>query len=301
MTVAQERFILPSTEAQHKDLIVFLTKSRKTLKRLLNKFLRKYENLKCNITLQIKLIKFDHDRNESIFCQPYFTSKVQILHSEFEISSTIDKAYADVQTNYLDFQSQGSGWRIFSIMKMIVSLNKIIPMRGGKVKCKIMDKVLLAKKAVLNIPCINDKCFVNAIIISVFPHLRKSSPNRYPEFEKYFNLSKIKYPVSVNDVKKFENQNKAISINLFAYQQGKVRPLLITKYKNRKTHVQLLLVNNHFYLLRSLSKLLYKDNHNHTYYYCNYCLISFQNNSKLVQHLKLCKKGPSAHSNASNK
>lgn len=56
----------------------------------------------------------------------------------------------------------------------------------------------------------------------------------------YSTTPGIEYPVKLNQVKKFENQNPGIGMNVFGYKDKELFPLHITREK-KKLHVNLLL------------------------------------------------------------
>ena len=61
------------------------------------------------------------------------------------------------------------------------------------------------------------------------------------------NCSGIDFPVSWWGIKKFERQNKTISVNVYGWAKKKkyIKPLRISDYaEERETHVDLLLLEN---------------------------------------------------------
>jgi hypothetical protein len=74
----------------------------------------------------------------------------------------------------------------------------------------------------------------------------KVHPERVDHYKKYeheLNIIGLSFPLNIRQVKKFENLNPTISVNVFAYD-GKVGvyPIHITAHKNRQ-HVNLLLLS----------------------------------------------------------
>jgi len=69
--------------------------------------------------------------------------------------------------------------------------------------------------------------------------------NSYPHYSTVLNFKDIKFPMTLNQIKKFENQNN-ISINVYCSEKKKelsILPIRITEKKMDK-HVNLLYVQN---------------------------------------------------------
>ena len=105
--------------------------------------------------------------------------------------------------------------------------------------------------------------------------------------------------MSTHKVKKFENLNPSISINVFAYD-GKtgVYPIYVTTFKDRRHLTNLLLLSDgqkgHHTLITNMSGSLNQPGgHEHSKHFCNYCLHGFRDMSTLLQHTEDCVKfGP---------
>jgi hypothetical protein len=127
----------------------------------------------------------------------------------------------------------------------------------------------------------DSKCFLWAVLCGLHPV--KVHPERVDHYKKYeheLNVIDLSFPLNIKQVKKFENLNPSISVNIFAYD-GKVGvyPIHITAHKNRR-HVNMLLLSqgdkSHYVTIRSMSKLLRQKNSYHcAKFHCNYCLHGF--------------------------
>ena len=99
----------------------------------------------------------------------------------------------------------------------------------------------------------------------------------------------------IKDIKKFENLNQFISVNVLAFD-GKtcIYPVYVTSDKNRMHHVNLLLISNydkfHYVLIKNMSRLLCTNPTNGQRYFCNYCLHGFYKKSSLLNHVDDCSK-----------
>jgi len=81
----------------------------------------------------------------------------------------------------------------------------------------------------------------------------------YPHYTTMLNLKDIEFPMTLNQIKKFENLNE-ISINVYCIEKKEILPIRVTDKKLDK-HINLLYVqdNNdmeHFVWIKNLSRLV---------------------------------------------
>ena len=114
-----------------------------------------------------------------------------------------------------EFNEQGSGWNLKSILHLTVNMNKFNPMRGSSF---IKTPSFIAKKrAVINVKNNDDECFKWAILSALYQcdykdHLYRVK--KYVEFKNELNFDNISFPVGPNKISKFEKQN-GVSVNLY--------------------------------------------------------------------------------------
>jgi len=99
----------------------------------------------------------------------------------------------------------------------------------------------------------------------------------YPDYTSVLNLKDIEFPMTLTQIKKFENQNN-ISINVYCIEKKKEFSILLIRLADRKMdkHVNLLYVQNdddvgHFALIIDLSRLVSSQlsKHNGKKYFCD--------------------------------
>jgi hypothetical protein len=143
-------------------------------------------------------------------------------------------------------------------------------------------KYIANKKATINIKKNDNKCFKYCILYGLFPDEIKTHPERILHYKKLenkypnlFNLNNIPFPVKVEDVKKFSDQNE--NINVFHYDEDQIYPLVLTPNVKIKD-LNLLLIGNkdkfHYIFIKDLSKLISSNmnNKNGKKYICERCL-----------------------------
>ena len=149
-----------------------------------------------------------------------------------------------------EFQERDSGWTLVSIINLEININKFTQILGSSFL--ELPEPIKRKQACINVKNKDDdKCFMWAVLSALFPVEHGCNPNRinkYQEHASKLNFNGIDFPVSVNQIPKFEAQNN-ISITVFGLSkkedQFTVFPYQATKRKRQK-HIQLLLVENNY-------------------------------------------------------
>ena len=150
---------------------------------------------------------------------------------------------------------------------------------------------LARKKAITNLKNEDQECFKWAVIVASRWEEINNNPERISKlkrFEKDFDWSRIEFPVSIKDIKKFEFRNQ-ISINLSAIEGKQI--YICRKGGNYEHIINLMLItgNNrkHYVAIKSLSRLLSSQNTKHKgkEYFCMNCLQGFNKESSRDEHL----------------
>ena len=119
-------------------------------------------------------------------------------------------------------------------------------------------------------------------------------PSHYTEELNNFDISGIKFPVTLNQIDKFEQQNPDFSVNVFKHDKKvdkdvKLIPLYTTPERNRKYHANLLQIGTsqkpHYVVISNMSRLLFEQTAvRNKMYICKYCLNTFLDESGLKAH-----------------
>jgi len=116
------------------------------------------------------------------------------------------------------------------------------------------------KRAVVNVQSMDNACFAWSVVAALHPTEKKSErKTSYPD-TTVLNLKDIVFPMTLNQIKKFENFND-ISINVYEKQKKlSILPIRLTDRKLDK-HVNLLYVQDesdigHFVSIKNLSRLV---------------------------------------------
>ncbi|XP_043276076.1 uncharacterized protein [Venturia canescens] len=163
-------------------------------------------------------------------------------------------------------------------------------MRAG---CHIsLTKEIISRRAVVNVRSNDNACFGWAVVAALHPAAKYSErPSSYPHYSTILNLAGINFPMSLDQIKKFENLND-ISINVYSAPNNVVQPIRLSKQKKVK-HINLLYIEDvmdvnmgHFAWIKNLSMLVSKQlsAHNGRKYICDRCLHYFSSHEKLQSH-----------------
>ncbi|XP_051157441.1 uncharacterized protein LOC127279246 [Leptopilina boulardi] len=215
-----------------------------------------------------------------------------------------------------EFQEKDSNWRLDSIQRLEVNINKFNPMHAGS----YIDLPLSIKKrkACINVQNSDNECFKWSILSALYQVENHSDRvAKYRPYEHELDFTGIEFPVALKDVSKFEALNN-ISVNIYGLvkrdEKFTVAPLHLSKQK-KVTHVNLLRIedhyidenldddvednkesiisfNYHYVWIKDLSKLVSSQlsKHNGKKYICDRCLHYFRDEVKLSEHEENCRK-----------
>ena len=104
-------------------------------------------------------------------------------------------------------------------------------------------KGIEGKKAVVNVQNDDDKCFMWAVLSAMHPvKVNTERLNNYTEFENEIDFTCISFPVTVDDIPKFEMMNNIpISVYSIKHDGRQVDPLYYTKRRDQEP-ISLLLI-----------------------------------------------------------
>ncbi|KAL6418278.1 hypothetical protein ACFW04_012231 [Cataglyphis niger] len=118
-------------------------------------------------------------------------------------------------------------------------------MRAGY-HVKLSQKIM-KKKVVINVQSNNNACFVWSVVAALYPVERNAEQkSSYPHYTTVLNLQDIEFPVTVNQIKKFDRAND-ISINVYCLEKKNVVPIRLSESTGH---------NGHFAWIKNLSRLV---------------------------------------------
>ena len=165
-----------------------------------------------------------------------------------EIIGEFFKSFLQRYQEGLEESMRGNKFIFDSVDTLYYDLNKIRLSRGGS----YIDspKWLKNKKATINPKNNDDKCFQYALTVALNYEQIKNHPERITKI-KYFidqyNSKEISFPSHKKDWKKFESNNKSISLNILhmPHNTEKIIHACNSKYNlNRKNQVIFLMITD---------------------------------------------------------
>jgi len=194
--------------------------------------------------------------------QGYFRSQPITIAdvSEFDINLLAPEFEAAVD----NFNRRGSGWVMRAIDEMVISYTPWRPLQGSSF-IKTPDYIA-KKRATVNIDNKDSNCFLYSILagLRIDDQKHSNAVEQYKRRLGEINYAGLEMPMKVTDVGKFEKLNPDISVNVFYFWDADERdggkqfcPLHVTENRNRKHHVNLLLLESegktHYILIKSMS------------------------------------------------
>jgi len=196
------------------------------------KALEKFQSqIKVRLVLEAKMEKVSSTDGSSIVQVRNFQSKTAIVLESANLYELWTEIVEQILENIAVFQMNGSGWTFHSIVSVDIHTVKYKSLREGIYIP--LPKFLASKKALINMKFKSEKrrnedvqCFKLCIARALNPV--KDHPERITrQLEKQtetFNFGGISFPIKLKDIKKFEQQNPQISVNVLGYEDKKIFP-----------------------------------------------------------------------------
>ena len=284
------RYIFP-TGSERYDMLIFLSNVRDRIRNYLQTRASELGGIKWNLCVQVEMGR--DDIHQVVTTSPYFRSRTYITLSgeglsEHDLNEAMQKMYESLEK----FMREGSGWYVKKVLKLEMHTIVYKPLGGSSYLP--LPKSLSASGSLLNINNNDDKCFLYCLLASLHPVTQEPEHvEHYYKFSNELNMSGIKYPVTLSQVKKVEHQNESISINVFGYENNNIVPLRITEKHQRQHHVDLLWLtneeNSHYCLIKDLDRFLSRTKtHQSKMHFCCYCLHAFTKEESKQEHIKNC-------------
>jgi hypothetical protein len=214
-----------------------------------------------------------------------------------QVNSFIENAKTYMRNFIPELETEKTGWKFKKVLNVIVSIAKYQPLTGSSYLP--LDKYVENKKCCVNIKNEDDKCLMYCILYHIHKNEIKDHPERVSKYATYlneFDWSKIKFPVSLNDIEKVEELID-YGINVYGYENKSTFPLRISKRKDDKI-INLLLIGslkkeqkvNHYVYIKKLDILVTPnkrtegEHHNKNKYTCVNCLHGFSTEERLKKH-----------------
>ena len=266
------------------DLLTFFANVKTQVRNLLFDRL-KSNGIKWYLSIQVELVKDSFDRPTST---PHFRSKTYATLNIANLEDQeLNESFQKMFESFEKYIRDSSGWLINKVIHLIVHTIKFTHLTGSS----FMELPKDLRRFIRNL---DNKCFLWSCLAAIH-ELDSPLVSDYEKFENELNMQGIDYPVTINKINKFENQNLNISVNVFTYDDQDILPLCITKQKCRQNHINLLLLqsesNSHYCLITNMNRF-FKFQKKKSYYTSLLPLLSTR--------FRQCKAARRAHTILSN-
>ena len=235
------------------------------------KYFRRFK-YKC-----VFVVKFNHTTHGTT---NYFTitnnfkNQYEELNESNELNHQID-----------EFEQGESGYIFDSIKKLTVKMFKYHDIRASSY-CKL-PKSFSNSKSIVNIQNNDNYCFLWSILAHKYKvDNHRERVSHYTNHFHELNQGDIQFPMKIKDIPTFERLNN-LNINVFELSANDKS--LSPKYVNKNYYdeqIDLLLYENHYCLITNLHNFC--KNNEHYNHLCRRCLNTYDNQSKLEEHMLRC-------------
>ena len=278
------------------------------MKGKLNAYRLNEHSLKFSMAIHVE---FEKATDPEIITDPpvVLQSEQFEVYHDTSINEQLDKVVEQLNTNIEVYEQCGSGWVLRRLIALDTTIWKLDPLRASTFH--ELPKWIVDKHAVINVKNNDLYCFKWSVLAGLHESTSMRHNNQtssYTAYEDNYNYSGLKFPVSLNQIRIFENKNN-VSVNVYGIEEDDyeenpyIYPLKVTQ-SEQANHVNLLLTEKngvkHYSTISNFSRLVgsqySKDGHTHGY--CYSCLHGFtlkvnekeRKDCKLLkQHQKYCK------------
>ena len=298
-------FFYPKTEAQKMDQQIFFKDSLPRLKRYLEHMLKqKQQGMKWNLVYHCRLSMPDKYRQTPLTHSPYIRTPhpMTTTHSS-QVLEQLNIAMELVEERMSTFMDAGSGWQLKENIELILEVDAYNPI-GGRSYLTLPNDIANTK-AIINVQNEDEKCFMWSILAALYPALKDPQRiSKYKEYQEELNFAGINFPMTIDQLEKFEKQNEEISITIVGCEEKKGKkgkkshlfPLRVPNIKREK-HITLLYWGKgstyHYAWVKNINRLLSstKAYRNQTYF-CERCFQGFMRQDLLEVHSENCSSVP---------
>ena len=233
------------------DLEQFLINSRTDISGIISEELVHRIALKYYLSIRVELEKLSV-AGESETATPYIHSIPTIILKSTDFNETYRVASDRLSSILSTFQGQGSGFSLLRLIECCINVATYDAV-GGSSYIQL-PAFIESKKCCINVKNSDNLCSLYAV--SYFRKPPKANSNRpyaYKRDLKNFNTSGLVFPMTVNQIDRFERQNEEFSICVYALDESREKsrknkvnlyPVYVSKHRNRRYHVNLLLLES---------------------------------------------------------
>ena len=234
-------------------------------------------------------------RSKAYVCIPLQTQKIR---------RNVANAFNSHHEHIENFINNGSNWVFDRPIALDLEIVSMSPLLAGSTNAPIILKDVPNVHSLVDVPSKDEKCFLYCVAWFI---TKSKKTQELENIVNSFDISGMRFPVSIGDIRKFVRQNKNLNlcINIFFVQNRQVFPfktgigrgtlaanlLMLPISQPKNVHPN---SNNHFLAIKNLDRFLsktYIKNGKKSFnfkFYCSKCVKSFSSKSKRDEHAKDC-------------
>ena len=247
---------------------------------------------------------------------PKLFSRVYEITNAHQIDEALEQAFGRVGEKLTKWTNEGSGWNLLSILGSFLNIFTYRPLTGSSYIA--LPKALKTRHAIVNVKNKDQQCFKWSVLAALHPVARDACRvTKYSQHVDELNFDGIAFPVSLPDVRRFEQQNN-ISINVYTFEtpnddddeeedsahviqqptkrsRPEIIPLYVSKYRpsHAAGHVDLLSFGggssesrlSHYAWIKDFDRLMCNQTAQRTWH-CRRCLHRFWVHDKYQEHVQ---------------
>ena len=271
------------------DVDTFFNRIGKTLIELIERELKARTSARIQTTAGIIFVREDEEGQERI--ELAFNSLMTSVYRGSETDQIVDGMIDDMKFQIENPVLLNSRFVFDEFLYLDVNFHRLNLTRGSSYLP--LPDWLARKKVIVNPHNDDEECFKWSVIVA--ENVGMKDPQRVSNLRKFtdnYDWSGLEFPVSIEDIGKFETRNN-ISVNVLAVEG---RDIYIHRKGRRMMgrEINLLMVSedgiNHYTAIKSLSILLKSSNTKHKckQHFCMNCLQGFTQESSRDQHQVYC-------------
>lgn len=299
-----DAFFYPKTEEQQKDQQVFFKETLPRLKTYMSDVLKSKKAVKWSLVLHCTLEMPDKYSEEPMRVSPYFRSGYPLITTySQQLNEQFGAAMESVEERLSSFIQSGSGWVLQENHSLQLELTEYSPIEGSSYIQ--LPKDVYDTKSIVNVQNEDQECFKWSVLAALHPaNTHAERVSNYQPFSEELNFTGINFPVTVDQISRFEKLNPGISVTVIGIDipddpvknPSVLFPFRVPEAK-QEHHVVLIHWSkgnkSHYAWVKNLNRLLsHTKSHNHQMYFCERCFQGFTRQDLLNKHGEICKDFP---------
>ena len=207
-----------------------------------------------------------------------------------DFDDVIEKMRKKISENFEKLETAvGSGWALVKIQNLKLHVAEFKTLKGSSYV--ELPEWVKNKKTVINILNMTDnECFKWCVTRAMHPIGKNQNliTKKLREQSKIFDWTGVNFPTSFEDISRFE-KNNGVSVKVLGCDEETKEVVHLRNRNSRyKLAVTLLLFEEHYCLVKNISRLVSRQICDGANYFCDYCSFSNCVKSVVLKHQESC-------------